>query len=247
MTTPQVELLPNQPALIQRALALVVETIQSAITDHAYCTIALAGGNTPKPLYEALAQQALPWEQLYIFWGDERYVPVTHADSNAGMAKSVWLDRVKIPPQQVYIAPTTVPDPALAAQQYDTTIQTVFQRLTGTTAMPEFDLVLLGMGDDGHTASLFPHTPALTVTDRLVTVGQKGDDPRLTLTVPLLNHSRRIIFLAAGANKQPALRQVFAANGDAMAFPSRLIQPQGELWWLLDAAAAQALSTADQA
>jgi 6-phosphogluconolactonase len=114
--------------------------------------------------------------------------------------------------------------------------------------LPVFDIVLLGMGDDGHTASLFPHTEALKASDRQVTVGNKDGQPRLTFTAPLINQARCVIFLVAGESKRPALAQVFAPSGDEISYPSRLIQPQGELWWLLDRAAGAELDsvTSDQ-
>ena len=236
MSAPIVEILPDKPALVQRALTLVIEAIQNAVANHGYCTLALAGGSTPKPLYAALATQDLPWENLYIFWGDERYVPVEHPDSNAGMAKSVWLDQVPIPHDQVFMTPTAEGDPAISAQQFEANLRQAFGPLQGLAPdeVPRFDLILLGMGDDGHTASLFPHTAALGVSDRLITVGYKGSDPRITFTVPLINHSRRVLFLVAGADKQTALAQVFAPEGDDLAYPSRLVRPRGELRWLLD-------------
>lgn len=239
MTAPAFEILPDKPALVQRALALVVEAIHNAVADHGYCTLALAGGSTPKPLYMGLAEQDLPWDQLHIFWGDERYVPVDHPDSNAGMAKAAWLDQVPIPPDHLLLAPTLEGDPAASATQYEAMVRAVFGRLQNTSSdqVPEFDLILLGMGDDGHTASLFPHTDALGVGDRLITVGYKGTDPRLTFTVPLINHSRQVLFLVAGADKQTALAQVLAPDGDDRAYPSRLVRPAGALRWLLDQAA----------
>jgi 6-phosphogluconolactonase len=236
MTTPIVEILPDKAALVQRALHQVVDIIYKSVADHGFCTLALAGGSTPKPLYAGLAQQNLPWEKLYIFWGDERYVPVEHPDSNAGMAKQVWLDQVAIPPAQVFVTPTGEGDPTQSAQVYEATVRKTFTQLQGLAPdeVPQFDLILLGMGDDGHTASLFPHTAALAVRDRLITVGNKDGEPRITFTVPLINHSRRVIFLAAGANKQVALGQVFSPKGDDLAYPSRLVRPLGQLDWLLD-------------
>lgn len=230
-----VEVHGDRAALVERALALVVERIQAAVAERGQCYIALAGGSTPKPLYEALAKANLPWPQLHVFWGDERYVPIDHPDSNAGMAKAAWLDQVAIPPAQIHAVPTDADTTAAAADQYQTTLETVM----GDS--PIFDVVLLGMGDDGHTASLFPHTPALGVSDRWVTVGNKGDNPRITFTVPLINQSRCVLFLVSGANKQPALEAVFTETADSNAYPSRLIQPQSELWWLLDEAAGAAL------
>ncbi|WP_040696327.1 6-phosphogluconolactonase [Nodosilinea nodulosa] len=236
MSAPLIEIVPDKPALVQRALTLVVEAIRSAVADHDYCALALAGGSTPKPLYSGLAEQDLPWEKLYIFWGDERYVPIDHPDSNAGMAKAAWLDRVPIPPDHILVPPTLEGDPAASANQYNAMVRAVFGGLQGisTAEVPQFDLILLGMGDDGHTASLFPHTAALTVTDRLITVGNRGRDPRITFTAPLINRSRQVLFLVAGADKQTALGHVFAPEGDDHAYPSRLIRPQGELRWLID-------------
>lgn len=230
-----VEVLPDLTALIDRSLALVVETLRSAIAERGKATIALSGGSTPKPLYAALAQQDLPWEQVHVFWGDERYVPPDHPDSNEGMARSVWLDRVAIPANNIHPMPTQAADPQEAADQHDHELQQFFQTAPGT--FPCFDVILLGMGDDGHTASLFPHTAALKVDDRLVTVGNKDGQPRLTFTVPLINQARCVLFIVAGVNKQPSLAAIFAPEADVTHYPARLIQPQGELWWLLDQAA----------
>jgi 6-phosphogluconolactonase len=245
MTMPKVDILPDKTALVQRGLDIVVDKIQQAIADHGYCTLALAGGSTPKPLYGGLAKQDLPWDKLYIFWGDERYVAPDHPDSNAGMTYEVWLDKVALPPEHIFVVPTSEGNPAASAQQYEATLTQVFGQLQGLTpgTVPQFDIILLGMGDDGHTASLFPHTPALQVQDHLVAVGEKQGEPRITFTVPLINQGRNVIFLAAGANKQTALSQVFAAQADDFAFPARLVRPQGNLYWLLDGDAATALKT----
>jgi len=236
----QIEVLPDLSALVARSLEIVLQSAQEAIAQHGRFTIALAGGGTPKPLYEAIAQQDLPWDQIHVFWGDERYVPHTHPDSNAGMARRAWLDQVPMPPQNIHPMPTDAGDPTADADRYEQDLQTFFGIAPGTA--PTLDLILLGMGDDGHTASLFPHTEALEVGDRLITVGNKDGQPRITFTVPLLNQSDRVLFMVAGANKQAALAQVFAPEGDADQYPSRRIQPQGTLYWLLDAAAGQALS-----
>lgn len=235
-----VEILPDLSALVARALELTLQRAEDAIAARGRFTIALAGGSTPRPLYEAIAQQPLPWEQIYVFWGDERYVPADHPDSNQGMARRAWLDRVQTPEQNIYAMPTLENDPQISADQHERQLQDFFHTAPGE--FPSLDLVLLGMGDDGHTASLFPHTAALDVSDRLITVGNKDGQPRLTFTAPLINHARCVLFMVTGANKQPALAQVFAPEGDAKSYPSRLIQPQGELWWLLDAAAGAAIA-----
>lgn len=237
--TKYLEILDDKSELIKRALRIVMGRIEEAIARRGKCTLVLAGGNTPKPLYEKLAQASLPWEKLYIFWGDERYVPADHPDSNQRLAREAWLNHVPIPEANIYPMPTMAANPPQDAQTYDATLRHFF----GDAPWPSFDIMLLGMGDDGHTASLFPHTAALTVDDRLVTVGDKQGEPRLTLTIPLINAAHNIIFLVAGANKQTALQQVFHGEGAGEAYPSKLIHPeQGVLWWLLDAAAGDRLS-----
>lgn len=234
-----VEVLASKEELIQRSLSIVRSQIQTAIAARGQCTIALAGGSTPEPLYRAIAAQDLPWDKIHVFWGDERYVPSYHPDSNQKMARLAWLDQVNIPPSNIHPMPTGAADPAADALAHQTELQQFFQVSEGE--FPAFDIILLGIGDDAHTASLFPHTEALQVRDSLVTVGNKDGQPRITFTVPLINKARCVIFIVAGASKQPALAQIFAPAADAMTYPSRLIQPEGELWWLLDAAAGEAV------
>ncbi len=230
-----VEVLPDQSTLVARALELILSKIDAAIQQRGRFTIALAGGSTPKPLYEAIANQNLPWDKIHVFWGDERYVPSDHPDSNELMARRAWLDRVNIPAANIHAIPTDEAEPALAATKYERHLQEFFRSASGE--LPSLDVVLLGMGDDAHTASLFPHTEALKVRDRLITVGNKDSSIRITFTYPFINSARSVIFVVAGANKRPALAQVFAPVADDFTYPSRFIQPQGELWWLLDAAA----------
>ncbi|WP_254174038.1 6-phosphogluconolactonase [Planktothrix pseudagardhii] len=230
-----IEILANKEEITQRALDILLVKIKDALQSRDQFTIALAGGSTPKPLYEALAQQALPWDKIHVFWGDERYVQSDHPDSNQRMARQAWLDQVNFPPTHLHPMPTAANDPKVDAETYNRELEQFFHLNAGE--FPVFDVVLLGMGDDAHTASLFPHTEALTVQDRLITVGNKDGQPRITFTVPLINHARCVMFLVTGANKQEPLAQVFASEADAIAYPSRLIQPVGELWWLLDAAA----------
>lgn len=235
------EVLPDKTALIKRSLAVVLEKLQTAIKSHDRATIALAGGGTPKPLYEALAQSNLPWDKIHVFWGDERYVPAEHPDSNQGMARQAWLNKVDIPAANIHPMPTTGSSPSADAAQHETELQDFFGTSPGT--FPAFDVILLGIGDDAHTASLFPHTDALQVQDKLVTVGNKDGQPRITFTVPLINQANCVIFIVAGSSKRPALAQIFAQEADPMHYPSRLIQPQGELWWLLEKEAGQELGT----
>lgn len=231
---PTVEILSDKPALIERAYEVAIKSIQEAIAKRNQATLVLSGGSTPKPLYEAIAKADLPWDKIFIFWGDERYVPHDHEKSNVRMTRQAWLDQVSIPADNLFPMPTGANDPAADAAKYETTLKEFF----GTSAgeFPAFDFVLQGMGDDGHTASLFPHTDALDVRDRLITVGNHDGEPRITFTAPLIKQGRKIVFLVAGENKQEALSKVFSAEADDHIYPSKLIQPADPLW-LLDAAA----------
>ena len=236
-----IEVLPDKPSLIERSQEIIISRLHTALEARDRFTIVLAGGSTPKPLYEALAKESLPWSKIQVFWGDERYVPATDKDSNQKMAREAWLNQIDIPADNIHPMNTTTQDPERDAQQHETELRQFFQTPEGE--FPIFDLILLGMGDDGHTASLFPHTEALKERDRLVTVGNKDGQPRLTFTIPLINQARCVLFLVAGANKRPALKQVFAPQADDEHYPSRSIQPQGELLWLLDQSAGAELSS----
>ncbi|MGD2180118.1 6-phosphogluconolactonase [Lusitaniella coriacea] len=229
-----VEVLADKTALIARSRDLILEKIQTAISQRGQFTIALSGGGTPKPLYEALAAESLPWDKIHIFWGDERYVPPQHPDSNQLMARQAWLDRVDLPETHIHPMPTEADNPTADAQAHEAQLKAFFPEAQD---FPAFDLILLGIGDDGHTASLFPHTEALEVRDRWVTIGNKDGQPRITFTIPLINHARCVLFLVAGASKQTALEHILAEEGDPLQYPARFIQPQGELYWLLDRAA----------
>jgi 6-phosphogluconolactonase len=240
--THEVLIYPDRQALVAAAFDLMVARIRTAVDERQRCTIALSGGSTPQPLYAALAQADLPWDRIGIYWGDERYVPPSHPDSNYGMTKRIWLDSCPIPAANIHPMPTNFADPQQAAAEYDRQILADFGLEAGS--IPAFDLILLGMGDDGHTASLFPHTDALSVRDRLVTVGEKDGQPRITFTYPLIDRARSTIFLISGASKQTALGEIFAPTGDADTYPARGIQPQGELLWLLDADAGKDLAIA---
>jgi 6-phosphogluconolactonase len=234
----QVEILPDRSAIVTRALEIVLEVYNRAIARDGRFTIALAGGSTPKPLYELLATQPLDWSKVHVFWGDERYVPVSDPQSNHGMARKAWLDRVSIPGENIHPIPTYDSNPADAAQRYQQHIQEFFG--IWPSEFPTLDLVLLGIGDDGHTASLFPGTRALTVLDRLVTFGQKDGEPRVTFTATLINKADTILFLVDGVGKANALKAIMAADGDANTYPARLIRD--ESIWLVDRTAWRAIA-----
>lgn len=229
-----IEILFDRAAIVARALDLVLQAYETAISKHGRFTFVAAGGSTPKPLYEALRARSLDWSKFHIFWGDERYVPVTDPQSNEGMTRSAWLDHVTIPPENIHPMPTGESSPEIAAHKYEQHLQAFFGTTQGQ--FPQFDLILLGTGDDGHTASLFPGTAALDVSDRLITVGQKDSQPRLTFTAPLINQAAQIIFLVDGAAKAQAVHAIMADQGDPNIHPARLIQ--GHVTWLLDQKAA---------
>ncbi len=229
---------------LARAAADTFARSAEAATGHAF--IALSGGSTPKRMGQLLAdapyRDVIDWRNIEFFWGDERYVPEDSPESNAGEAKRIFLDKVKVDPARVNPFPTSVPDVNLAAEMYATQIRTVFGETDGT---PVFDLVFLGMGDDGHTLSLFPGTSAITETERLVVANpvEKLDTVRLTMTAPLVNAARRVAFLVGGAGKADRLAEVLDGPVDVQRLPCQIIRPTGgELLWLVDAAAAARLA-----
>ena len=226
----QVEIWNNRAEIAARALLLTQLAYEQAIATSGRFTLVAAGGSTPKVLYELFVTKDWDWSKVHIFWGDERYVPVTDPQSNEGMARAAWLDHVDIPAANIHGMPTSALDPAIAATEYEQHIQEFFGVEAGV--FPQFDLILLGMGDDGHTASLFPHTEALKVRDRLITVGSKDGQPRITMTVPLINQAQEILFMVEGAAKAKALQAVLAPQGDVNQYPSRLIT--GNTIWLCD-------------
>jgi 6-phosphogluconolactonase len=224
---------PDADALAAQALMLIQKRVLAAIDQQGRATLVLAGGSTPRRLYQQIATQSWPWQQIHLFWGDERFVPHDHPESNYRMARETWLDHVAIPAANIHPMPTTPLTPPEAAAAYERELQAFFGLQPG--AFPTFDVIVLGMGEDGHTASLFPHTAALQVCDRIVTVGQKGTEPRLTLTIPTFNCGRCVLFLVAGANKALAYAQVTTPAADGERWPAALIRPHsGDLWWLVE-------------
>jgi 6-phosphogluconolactonase len=199
--------------------------------------VALSGGGTPRRLYEFLAsaefQRRIPWERVHFFWGDERMVPHDHPQSNYRLARDTLLKHVRIPPKNIHPVPVSLPL-AQAATEYEQELRRHFGRRWG---FPEFDLILLGLGDDGHTASLFSGSPALHEKQRWVAAHQPPHLPgRITLTLPVLNAARRVFFLVSGDTKATALRVALEASGH---LPAQLVHPKkGELLWLADSAAA---------
>ena len=226
--------------LLDQALELILQKAEEAITNRGEFSIALAGGSTPKPLYEKLAETNQDWNKWHIFWGDERFVPNSHPDSNERMARLAWLNQISIPSQNIHPLQTTFNSPQEAAIHNESQLKNILS--SSETGWPILDIALLGMGDDGHTASLFPGTKAVQNCEQWVTVGMKGEDPRLTLTIPVFNHCRSVIFLIAGANKNVVLKEIWGNSSERTKYPIELIQPQTEAYWLLDSSAAKDIS-----
>lgn len=239
LTTPQ--------ELFAAAAEEVVRAANEAVAQRGRFTIALAGGSTPKSLYNLLAtnaRTALPWDRMFFFWGDERHVPPTDSDSNYRMADEAMLAKIPVPAANVFRMKTENPEAAAVAEDYEQTLRKFFQLEPGQ--LPTFDLILLGMGPDGHTASLFPGTAALQEKSRLVLANwvEKLKTYRITLTLPVLNAARCVIFLVSGTDKAPALHAVLEEDVSGEQYPAKLVQPrQGKVIWLVDRAAASSLSS----
>jgi 6-phosphogluconolactonase len=238
----------STPAEVAAAAAeCFASAAASAAVARGVARIAISGGTTPKAMFALLADRSkpyfgrVPWDKLHLFWVDERTVPPEHKDSNYGMTKAAMLDHVPLPEVQIHRIEGEL-EPEVAASRYEAAIRTDF-RLEGAES-PTFDLILLGMGDDGHTASLFPHTEALHELGRIAVANrvEKMDTWRITLTWPVINQAREVAFLIEGAGKRDILRDVLLGDYDPETKPSQLIRPaSGKLTFLLDAAAAAAL------
>lgn len=230
-------------ALSGAAAGLIVQQARHATQARGRFSVALAGGHTPERAYELLAQgpfgTRVPWGQVHVFWGDERCVPLDDPRSNARMARQALLGQVSIPPSQIHPIPCAG-TPQGAAEQYQAVLQAFFG-----DQMPCFDLILLGLGENGHTASLFPGTPVLREQERWVAAVHAAatELDRVTLTAPLINQARVVAFLVSGSSKASILREVLEGSPDPERLPAQLIQPaKGELHWLVDQEAAGLLT-----
>jgi 6-phosphogluconolactonase len=235
-------IVPAADELNRAAATEFVRAAQDAIKARGRFAVALSGGNTPRGVYSLLAEEytrEMPWDKVFFFFGDERHVPPDHPESNYRMANQTLLSRVPIPVENVFRIQAELPVDE-AALRYEEALRKFFQPKAGE--WPRFDLILLGMGDDGHTASLFPGTAALEEEGRWVVANhvEKLQTDRITVTVPVLNHAREILFLIAGSGKAEILAQVF--HGEKNRFPIQLVRPvNGRRSWILDQAAARLL------
>ena len=233
-------------ALSQAAAKRFTDLATQAIGKRGAFHVALAGGATPRRLYQYLATplyaERIGWSQVHIYFGDERAVPPDHPDSNYQMAHESLLKHVPIPAAQINRIEGEHKDLDRSAAGYDTLIQERVPQ--GDNLLPQFDLILLGIGPDGHVASLFPDTPILKEREKLVAAVYvtKLCTWRISLTLPVINNARDVMVLAAGENKANIIRRVFSEEPDNGRLPVQLVRPVGELEWYLDAAAAHSLS-----
>jgi 6-phosphogluconolactonase len=235
--------------LARAAAELFVKAMSKSIDEYSRFRVALSGGSTPPRVYELLAMpefgNRIDWDHVDIFWGDERYVPPDDRDSNYRMTEDALLRHVPVPPANIHRVPTEISPPAAAAGAYEDDIRQCFRNFV---SVPRFDLIYLGLGTNGHTASLFPHSPALKETSRLVLADfvAEVNTWRISMSAPLLNRGCTVAFLIEGAMKAQVLRDVLLGPRDPEGLPAQLIVPQGKLLWMVDRAAATLVSRADE-
>jgi 6-phosphogluconolactonase len=252
LKNPEIQIVPDADAMSRAAAETIIEHLSESLQTHDVYSIALSGGSTPGRLYALLAndaklQERIPWDRVHFFWGDERHVPPGHPESNYRMADTALLSKVPIPSTNIHRIRAEDPDADKAAADYALEIRRFFKIDAGQ--MPRFNCVLLGMGPDGHTASLFPGTPGLQETKRLAVANwiEKFQSYRITITVSVINNADRIIFLVSGEEKAETLKAVLEDDAKTAQFPVHLIQPtHGEVTWFLDRSAADRLALLKQ-
>jgi 6-phosphogluconolactonase len=249
---PELYVYSDPDALAHAAALRFSEAAGVALRERGVFHLALAGGSTPRDLYAQLASpefsRRIDWSRTHCFWGDERCVPPTHALSNFRLASRELLERISIPPENIHRIRGELP-PTQASADYDREMRAFFGPAAAPSSGFTFDLAILGLGEDGHTASLFPGSPVLEIRDRWAAAVGHDHPPeplvdRVSLTLPALNTARAVIFLVSGESKAAALEQVLGPSQDGLPVPARQIRPlDGDLIWLVDRAAAGLLST----
>ncbi len=242
---------PSPDALAREAGEFLVTQARRAVAAQGRWTVALSGGSTPERLFHYLREPSvrhrMPWDKVHLFWGDERHVPPGHADSNYRMTRQALGPDVRIPEANIHRIPAEHAEAEMAAEQYEASLRAFF----GEASFPRFDLMLLGLGPDGHTASLFPGSDAVLESERWVIAPYvpKLSTYRISLTMPVINASSLLLFLVAGSAKAPAVKAVLEEPKDPVRLPAQAVAPtQGRVIWWLDRAAAQDLpSTREQA
>ncbi|MFT3680969.1 MAG: 6-phosphogluconolactonase [Ferruginibacter sp.] len=230
---------PNAAALALSAANLIVIESNKAIVTKGYFTIALSGGSTPKLLFELLATapfaKNIQWKKVFVFFGDERFVPHTSAESNYKMAFDTLLSKVGIPPKNIFGIKTADTSPAQSATYYEQAVKKYVD------ARRPFDMILLGIGEEGHTASIFPGSALLGEKKKLVkeVFVKEKDMWRISFTLPLINRAKNVAFLVSGDGKKDILKTIFSAKGKKL--PAAMVQPAGNLCWFIDEAAAASL------
>jgi len=241
----EVKIVPDNATLARTAAQEFHSQAETLVSQRGRFSVALSGGNTPRSVYSLLAAEhkELPWHGIHVFFGDERHVPPDDADSNFRMARETLLSRVPIPEQNIHRIRAEL-DAAESAREYDDELRRFFHLVDHD--WPTFDLVFLGLGDDGHTASLFPGSSAVSdLTDRVTaTWVEKLHTFRITLTLPVLNHAAEVLFLVSGGNKAKVLSDVLRPGVNK--YPAQLVQPaNGRLLWLVDQDAGRLLRFAN--
>ena len=246
MSKPKLIILNDAADLYVRAAEETAHIAGESVCTHGEFTLCLSGGSTPAATYDLLATRfnlSVDWKEVQFFWGDERCVPPEHPESNFAMARRTMLSKLMLRPDQVHRM-RGEDDPASAAAAYERELRRHFG--LGDGEFPRFDLVMLGLGDNRHTASLFPGDPAIHETQRMVVPVDVDAEPRkrLTLTPPVINNAHHVMFLVAGQGKAAAVKDILEGPRDSDRFPAQIVAPEnGEVIWLLDKAAASLLAS----
>ena len=246
--TGKIHIFPDKQALNSAVAQAWQKLSAAAINERGAFHVALSGGSTPKSLFQLLAspewRERFDWQHIQFYFGDERCVPADHPDSNYRMAREAMLDQLAIPASNVHPILINAQDVNASAQAYQQVLQTHLPKTE--SGMPQFDVMLQGIGDDGHTASLFPGTDILQECDKWVAAVHvaKLDAWRISVTFPVIDHARCIMMLAAGAGKAKIMHELLAMPPAATPYPVQMIQPHGDMQWYLDSAAAGLLATA---